>query len=377
MASIEWYQTKKGKRWRVRYRKPDGKSTDKSGFLTKKAAEGWSANVEVDIQRGQYVAPKDGRVTVGELGASWLKRQTHLKESAYRPLEASWRLRVLPRWGEVALSDIVPSDVQAWVSTMTKGDPAADVAPLGATVVIRTYGVLASIIDDAVKDRLIYSNPARGVNLPRKVRGKHVYLTHQQAHALAAECGDRGALVLLFCYCGLRWSEAVGLRVHSLDLLRRRALIEEGAVQLAGLMQVGTTKSHRKRTVPLPEFLVDALAAQCQGKARGDLLFPGGNGEYLTRPRAQDGWFDRAVKKAGVPRVTPHDLRHTAASLAVSAGANVKAVQKMLGHSSAAMTLDVYSDLFDDDLTAVATALHDQARNQGVGGLWEKKPLTS
>ena len=61
------------------------------------------------------------------------------------------------------------------------------------------------------------------------------------------------------------------------------------------------------------------------------------------------------------PRVTAHDLRHTAASLAVSAGANVKAVQKMLGHKSAAMTLDVYADLFDDDLDAVAERLEESA----------------
>lgn len=59
--------------------------------------------------------------------------------------------------------------------------------------------------------------------------------------------------------------------------------------------------------------------------------------------------------------MTIHDLRHTAASLAISAGANVKAVQRMLGHKSAAMTLDVYADLFDDDLEAVSDAL-DQAR---------------
>jgi len=59
----------------------------------------------------------------------------------------------------------------------------------------------------------------------------------------------------------------------------------------------------------------------------------------------------------GIPAITPHDLRHTAASLAVSSGAHVKAVQRMLGHASAAMTLDVYADLFDDDLEAVAQAM--------------------
>jgi integrase len=61
-------------------------------------------------------------------------------------------------------------------------------------------------------------------------------------------------------------------------------------------------------------------------------------------------------------------LRHTAASLAVSAGANVKAVQRMLGHASAAMTLDLYADLFDDDLEAVAVAL-DKARKRDLDSL--------
>ncbi|MGX1749054.1 tyrosine-type recombinase/integrase [Glutamicibacter protophormiae] len=73
-----------------------------------------------------------------------------------------------------------------------------------------------------------------------------------------------------------------------------------------------------------------------------------------------------AVIGLGVPRVTPHDLRHTAASFAVSPGANVKAVQRMLGHSSAAMTLDVYAELFDDDLDGVAVALNEAVSRMNV-----------
>ena len=68
----------------------------------------------------------------------------------------------------------------------------------------------------------------------------------------------------------------------------------------------------------------------------------------------------------------PHDLRHTAASLAISAGANVKAVQKMLGHASAAMTLDVYADLFDDDLDAVGDALSAVGAPEVVGKMWAR-----
>lgn len=69
-----------------------------------------------------------------------------------------------------------------------------------------------------------------------------------------------------------------------------------------------------------------------------------------------------ALRESGIPRVTPHELRHTAASLAVQSGANVKAVQRMLGHASAAMTLDVYADLFDDDLDVLAQRLDSAAR---------------
>ncbi len=66
------------------------------------------------------------------------------------------------------------------------------------------------------------------------------------------------------------------------------------------------------------------------------------------------------MARAGVQDITPHDLRHTCASLAVSAGVNVLALQRMLGHTSAKVTLDTYADLFDDDLDAVATALHSR-----------------
>lgn len=90
----------------------------------------------------------------------------------------------------------------------------------------------------------------------------------------------------------------------------------------------------------------------------------------MRLPNSRDGWFAAAVRRARAadadfPHVRLHDLRHTAASLAISSGANVKAVQRMLGHASASMTLDTYADLFDDDLDGVAAAL-DKARRAAV-----------
>lgn len=117
--------------------------------------------------------------------------------------------------------------------------------------------------------------------------------------------------------------------------------------------------------MPLPRFLVDNLRDHLAGKAPDDLLFTSPDGGVLRNKNARRAWFDRAAAVVGVPGLTPHELGHTAASLAVSAGANVKAVHRMLGHASAVMTLDLYADLFDDDLDAVAERL-DAARTARV-----------
>ncbi|WP_280639568.1 tyrosine-type recombinase/integrase [Mycolicibacterium farcinogenes] len=119
--------------------------------------------------------------------------------------------------------------------------------------------------------------------------------------------------------------------------------------------------------MPFPKFLVAELAARMEGKGREDLVFPASGGGVLRIATFRTRVFNKAVDQLrGIdedgepttdwPRPTLHDLRHTAASLAISAGANVKAVQTMLGHKSAALTLDTYADLFPDDLEAVADA---------------------
>jgi integrase len=355
----------------VRYRTPDRGQTDKRGFKTKRDAEVFANSVEVSKLKGEYVSPTNARVTVAELGTPWLARQRgHLKVSGYRPLEVAWRLRVQPRWGAVGIGDIRPTAVQQWVSDLGRGVDGTK--PAGATVVNRAHQVLSAILADAVADRMLASNPAAGIKLPRNSRKRPLYLTHQQVTALARAAGEHEPLVLLLAYTGLRWGEAIGLRIRDLDMLRRRVTVAENAVQVGSEIFVGTPKGHKQRTVPLPAFLLPYLARQCEGRDRDALLFPGKDGCHMKRNGSQYGWFGKAVKTSGVPRTTPHDLRHTAASLAVSAGANVKAIQKMLGHASAAMTLDIYADLFDDDLEAVAVALDHARSRESVGKMWAR-----
>jgi integrase len=370
MGSVEPYQTAGGRRYRVRYRDPERRSKEKGGFKLKRDAEEYLASVTVSSVRGEYVDPAAGRTTIDELGVAWLANQAHLKASTFRVLEQAWRVYVLPRWGSRRLSEIRHSEVQSWVTQFV----GLDGKPRSATVVIRCYGVLASILDTAVKDRRITTNPARDVKLPRKGKKPRAYLTARQVEQLASHAGDHATLVYTLAYTGIRWGEAIGLRVRSLDALRRRMLIQENAVYVGSSIVVGTPKSHENRSVPYPKFLSEPLAKRCEGKGREQLVF--GNGvAHMSKTSSDTGWFVRAVKKCqeqdpDFPFVTPHDLRHTAASLAISAGANPKAVQRMLGHASAAMTLDTYADLFEDDLDAVSDRLDDTRAQAVVGDLW-------
>jgi integrase len=109
--------------------------------------------------------------------------------------------------------------------------------------------------------------------------------------------------------------------------------------------------------VPVPQFGLNELSVQCRDKGPTDLVFTAAGGGYLPRPKSLGGWSAAAVTQAKVQRITPHDLRHTCASLAMSAGVNVLALQRMLGRTSAKVTLDTYADLFDDDLDAAAVTL--------------------
>ena len=211
--------------------------------------------------RGEYVPPKLGKITVAEFGPDWLQRkESDLKPSAYKSIETAWRVHVKPRWGAVQLADITLDSVERWIADMTR-------AGKGATVVIRAYGVLAGVLDSAVKAKRLAKNPARGVeNLPRKQRKAHVYLSHDEVELLAASAGQHRVLVLVLAYCGVRWGEAIGLRVRHLDLLRKRINIVDNAVQVEQQIHVGTPKSHKSRAVPVPAFLVAELAHACEGK---------------------------------------------------------------------------------------------------------------
>lgn len=365
--NIYAYSTRDGTRYKIRYRDAAHKQHVRGGFRTIRAAQSALSRARVTVENGEHVELSQGRVRIAELGRPWLEaKKATIKKSASRSLDSAWRIHVEPKWGERAVASLKPVEIRDWLAEMR--------TTKSASTVLRAHGVLAGILDDAVADRRVLTNAAREKrtvtkSLPRKLRGEHIYLSHGDVEKLA-RASSYPAVVRFLAYTGLRWGEATGLRVGDVDKIRRRVNVKNNAVMVGTEIVEGTPKSGRARSVPYPAFLVRELEQQCAGKTREALLF--GNGvDHMRLPHSKFGWFAQAVRRLrkvepAFPEVTPHDLRHTAASLAVSAGANVKAVQRMLGHASAAMTLDVYADLFDDDLDSVATAL-DQARAESIG----------
>ena len=370
MASIEKRVRNGRKTWRAHYRTPAGAQRSKS-FGRKIDAERFLAGVENSKVIGSYVDPMLAKVTVGAWAQQWLDGQEHLKPTTRSRYEGIVRRHIHPTWDRVTLANVSHGDVQAWVTGLSKLHSPATVHKI--------HRVLSLVLDMAVNDGRLARNVARGVHLPRAHQNEHRYLTHDQVEDLAHATGyptdpskhsgldtrtnETYRLVVLFlAYTGVRFGEMAALRVGRLDLRRHRAAIVESVTPVQGMGLVwGTPKTHQRREVPIPRFLVAELADHVRGRSPDDLVFAGiRNGQPLRVSTFRTA-FTAAACAIGVPDLYPHQLRHTAASLAIAAGADVKVVQQMLGHASATMTLDTYGHLFDDRLDEVGDAM-DRAR---------------
>jgi integrase len=341
-------------KWRARYRDPSGREHARH-FDRKLDAQRWVDSQETAKTHGEWIDPALSRVTVGSWAAEWLAGQVQLKPSTRARYAGVLRVQVLPTWEGVPLKAVTHTDVSRWIAQLVADG-------LSPRSVHKAHRVFSLVLDLAVRDGRLTRNPAAGVRLPRAVMARKRFLTAAEVAALADASGRYRELVYVLAYCGLRLGEAAGLRVGDVDLARRRLRVERSVSDVDGRLVATTPKTHHAREVPVPAFVAAMLPDIMVGRAADDPLFTGPGGGLLRGNNFRRRFFDRAVISAGLSGVTPHDLRHTAASLAVSAGANVKAVQRMLGHASAAMTLDVYAGLFGDDLDAVADRLDATGR---------------
>jgi integrase len=346
----------KGMQYRARYVDTGGKEHTRR-FKYKADAKDWLKQI---TRGGVDIAPPvTGEWTVAQQFSQWI-RKADIAQTTRVTRQHTWRAHVSDKWGDLQLTKVSPPDVKAWVADLVD-------AGTGVPTIENALGVLRMVLKDAVDDRRLIRNPCEGINAPKRQHKSRAYLTHQQVEQLATAAREvDGLIVRLLAYTGLRWGEMAALTVGSVDMLRRRLQITEAVAEADGRLEWKSPKDHERRSVPFPAFLADQLGGQMLGKGRDDLVFMASKGGPLRvshwRPRvfnpARDSLED-------FPKVTPNDLRHTAASLAVSAGGNVLALARMLGHEDPSLTLRTYADLFDSDLDALADVL-DQHRTAAL-----------
>ena len=234
---------------------------------------------------------------------------------------------------------------------------------LSASRVRQAHQLVGAVLKFAVKAKHLNANPADGLELPRLPEVEQRYLTHEQVHRVAVASGGLRTLVLVLGYCGLRFGEAAALRVADVDVSNRRIRVQRSVtyVRKTGLVE-GPTKSHKARTVPVPAFVTRLIETEIGDRDGDALVFTSARGGgYLTLGQARYAFGKAVAVVDGCGGMRLHDLRHTCASLAIRSGANVKVVQRLLGHKTATLTLDRYGHLYPDDLDAVATAFDTAA----------------
>lgn len=344
-------------RWRVRYRTPDYRYRSRT-FDRRRDADEFEAEQRRTIRQGTFIDPARGRLTLASLWAEYDRAgTTHLRATTRQNYRQASR-HFLAQFGQWPVGKIEHADVADWVTELATAK--------GASTVRYAHRVLCLTLDHGIRTRRLAVNVARGVRLPRQAPARERILTVSEVEALAVRMGTDGDHVLAMAFLGLRWSELAGLRVADVDLTRGRVRIVERATEVGGRMDVSAPKSRAShRSIAVPASLRPMLTERTVGKPADALVFPAPDGGYLRNGnwRHRSGWSD-AVADLGLTGVTPHDLRRTFGSLARSAGADLRWIQKAMGHESITTTARIYAHLYDDELDVVAAAL-DGLRNPG------------
>ncbi len=295
---------------------------------------------------------KDASMTVAAWLEQWITKALAAsdRKQATKDLYATIaRRHLVPTIGTIALGRLRPSDVEALVVHRRE-------AGLSPSTVRTIYTVLRAALDIAVRDGLLGRNPAAAVRRPGIDRRDAAYLTAEQAQILlAAIRGDRlEGLFRLMLATGLRRGEALGLHWADVDLDAGLLRVRWTLTRTSQGLQLGEPKTDRsRRMVPLPRSAVEALGAhrarqEDEWRAASEswrdtgLVFTTEIGTPLE-PRNVLRRFELLAVSAGLTGVHLHTLRHSAASFLLAAGTHTKVVQEHLGHSSYAITADIYS----------------------------------
>ena len=329
-------------------RKADGRRNQKwiRGFATRREAESQRTEILGTLDRGTYAEPT--RQTFAEYVTEWLAGR-NLRSSTQQSYAGLMNRHVIPRIGGIRLQQLTPEALEKVYREMV-------VSGLSPRTAAYTHTVIRKALADAVKRGRLPRNVADLVERPRSRSPEMKTWTAAELRYFLNVVREERlyAAWLLLATTGLRRGELLGLRWNDVDFEAGRIAIRQTLVNVGYRVETSEPKTHRgRRSVAIDPTTVAALRDHRKKQleerlawgARWEdsgLVFTRENGS-LVHPDTFSGMFERLVRKSDLPRIRLHDLRHTYATLALSAGVHPKVVSERLGHASISITLDTYS----------------------------------
>jgi integrase len=333
-----WVETPKGSKRKTIYGKKRDEVADK---LARALAE-----------RADGIVYDDENLTVGEYLNSWLKGSVRgsVRQSTFDRYEIAVRVHIKPALGRVKLKKLSPAHVAGFYQDrLAAGSAPASVNKLHVT--------LRKALDQAVKWHMVPRNVAEAVKAPRPAPPEMRTLSAEETRKLIEVArGDKlGALYMLAVHTGMRQGELLALKWQDVDLENAKLSVRRTLTMSNGRILLGELKTKKsRRTIRLTDAAIQALhehlARQLEGMERlGDayrdegLIFASQVGTPINPTNLRRRSFAALLRRANLPKIRFHDLRHTCATLLLSRNVHPKYVQELLGHANIAITLDTYS----------------------------------
>lgn len=342
-------------KWRVQVKYKSRVVADRT-FERRGDAVRWEIEQKRLLHSGEFVAPAAGRITVRELAEEYREsRKGQVSVRAWESDESALRVHIVPAFGKLPISSVTPPLVERFLIDLAVSRSVRTAARVRTT--------LRGLFRYGVRTRRLQVSPAELVPLPHpdSRTGKVVEVDPFPFPVLLEVVEDQrkiagryAEITLVLALTGVRFGELRGLRVRDVVSVPYPGIVVKRSIPQSGLtgavIERATTKGGRSRMVPLSDLVRPVVERWAEGREPDDLLFPAPEGGYLS---AQN--WRRAVhwNKTGLGR-RPHDLRHTAASLWIAAGVDIKTVSAWLGHSTAKLTLDTYGHLMGTDADRAA-----------------------
>lgn len=336
-----------GKRWQAIYHDQAGQR-HKESFVTKDEAEAFLADQMTAINTGTHVSKAQRAVTFGDLWPRFELIKSKTAKKTQEMYAGAWNLYVKDRWETEFVREVRSPAVAEWLAGLktTRGKARG----ISESYEHKILLLMKSLCELAVDDGVLTKNPLKKSKARTQPASERRYLTVAQADDLVSAIEPHSLMVRVMLQTGMRRGEAAGLKVADFDKRRARLRIHRDIDETG---KEDATKSGRHRDVPVRGLLLEDLGKLVKGRGRDEYLMPDLKGRPWTKHTWRPVW-EKVRGKSGIADLDTHELRHTAVSWAIHAGANIKTVQRMVGHASASMTLDVYGHLWDDQLDEVA-----------------------